>query len=70
VKHEQDLRLIARQATEVAALIKQSARGPRSFQIETVPPPARSPDVALQSIQIQLDEVAAAIEAYLLKRRP
>jgi hypothetical protein len=66
IKHEQDLRLIARQATEVAALIDQGGRHPGEFQ-GTVHNelPCHGPDVALQSIQTQLESLAAAIHTYL-----
>ena len=66
IKHEQDLQMIARQATEVAALIDQGGRHSGEFQ-RTVNNelPRHGPDVALQSIQTQLESLAAAIHTYL-----
>jgi hypothetical protein len=66
IAHELDLRAVARQAAEVAKLIDQGGRHPGEFQrTVNATPPRRRPDVARQSIQMQLEGVAAAIGAYV-----
>jgi hypothetical protein len=69
IKHEQELRFVAHQATEVAALIDQGGRHPGDFQrTVSIDPPAHGPDAALQSIQTQLESLAASIQTYLGQR--
>lgn len=65
---KQALLAIANQARSVAGLIHQhDQRRPRDFQTE--PPRAmlrsHGPDIDLQNIEVQLQDVATAIDAYL-----
>ncbi len=67
--HEQDLRDVARQARNVADLIRQR---PAREQASAAPVAgrARAPDARLQSIEGLLVRVAIEIDEYLAGRRP
>ena len=65
VDREKVLRDFAVRAMEVEALIDQGDGHVRGFQNTQV---GNSPDNEIECIQIKLEEIAGAIEAYLSRR--